>query len=200
MIQELSCALFLLYQLYLRSSGIRSWRLGTPYSTVEFPRNLWVLQEGERQIWRRPEDSPWQNMSCVPSTSLTAYTPTCMSLTTKLRSWDDCFSCSVVSNSATPWTIAHQAPLSIGFPRQEYWSVLLFPSPRDLSDPGIECVFPAWQVDSLPLSHLGIAQKILTTLKSDLYKLQRKTKDGVVNSTWKRSESSLKLFKQFENC
>ena len=38
----------------------------------------------------------------------------------------------------TPWNVAHQAPLSIGFPRQEYWSVLPFPSPRDLPNPGIE--------------------------------------------------------------
>ena len=39
--------------------------------------------------------------------------------------------CSVVSDSATPWTIARQAPLSLGFSRQEYWSGLPFPSPRD---------------------------------------------------------------------
>ena len=51
--------------------------------------------------------------------------------------------CSVVSNSATPWTVALQAPLSMGFPRQEYWSVLPFPSPGDLPDPGIRPSFPA---------------------------------------------------------
>ena len=39
---------------------------------------------------------------------------------------------------ATQWTIAHQAPLSMGFSRQEYWSRLPFPSPEDLPDPGIE--------------------------------------------------------------
>ena len=39
---------------------------------------------------------------------------------------------------ATPWTAAHQAPLSMGFSRQEYWSGLPFPSPGDLPDPGIE--------------------------------------------------------------
>ena len=55
--------------------------------------------------------------------------------------------------SAIPWTIVHQAPLSMGFPRQEYWSGLTFPSPRGLPDPGIEPVSPAWQVDSLSLSH-----------------------------------------------
>ena len=38
----------------------------------------------------------------------------------------------------TPWTVAHQAPLPIEFPRQEYWSGLLFPPPGDLPDPGIE--------------------------------------------------------------
>ena len=37
----------------------------------------------------------------------------------------------------TPWTVAHQAPLSLGFSRQEYWSGLSFPSPGDLPDPGV---------------------------------------------------------------
>ena len=61
-----------------------------------------------------------------------------------------------MSNSlVTPWTIAHQAPLSIGFPRQEYWSGLPFPSPGDCPDPAIKRASPAWQADSLPLSHLG---------------------------------------------
>ena len=40
----------------------------------------------------------------------------------------------------TPWTVVHQAPLSVGFPRREYWSGLSFPSPEDLPDPGIEPV------------------------------------------------------------
>ena len=39
---------------------------------------------------------------------------------------------------ATPWTVAYQAPLSMGFSRQEYWSGLPFPSPGDLPNPGIE--------------------------------------------------------------
>ena len=54
----------------------------------------------------------------------------------------------------TPWTVAYQAHLSKEFPRQEYWSGLPFPSPGDLPDPGIEPTSPAWQGDSLPLSHL----------------------------------------------
>ena len=56
---------------------------------------------------------------------------------------------------ATPWTLAHQAPLSMGFPKQEHWSGMLFPSPGDLPNPGIQSVFPAWQAASLLLSHPG---------------------------------------------
>ena len=44
----------------------------------------------------------------------------------------------VVSKSATPWTVAQQAPLCMGFLRQEYWSGLPFPTPGDLSDPSIK--------------------------------------------------------------
>ena len=50
----------------------------------------------------------------------------------------------------TPWTTAHQAPLSIGFCRQEYWSGLPFLSPWGLPDPGIEPRSPVLQADSLP--------------------------------------------------
>ena len=49
----------------------------------------------------------------------------------------------------TPGTVPHQAPLSIGLPRQGYWSRLPFPSPRDLPDPGIIPGSPALQTDSL---------------------------------------------------
>ena len=55
----------------------------------------------------------------------------------------------------TPWIIAHQAPLSIGFPRQEYWSGSSFPSPGDLPNPGIKPVSPPLQVDSLPAESPG---------------------------------------------
>ena len=50
----------------------------------------------------------------------------------------------------TPWTVAHQAPLTLEFSRQEYWSGLPFPSPGDLPNPGIEPESPALQADSLP--------------------------------------------------
>ena len=50
----------------------------------------------------------------------------------------------------TPWTVAHQAPPSVEFSRQEYWSGLPFPSPGDLPNPGIEPGSPALQTDALP--------------------------------------------------
>ena len=58
----------------------------------------------------------------------------------------------------TLWTVAHQAPLSMGFSRQEYWSGLPCPPPGNLPNPGIETASPespALQADSLPLSHWG---------------------------------------------
>ena len=70
-----------------------------------------------------------------------------------LAVWD----CLVVvsDSSAIPWIVVPQAPLSMGFPRHEYWSRLPFPSPGDLPEPGIKPVSPAWQADSLPMSYLG---------------------------------------------
>ena len=50
----------------------------------------------------------------------------------------------------TPWTVAHQAPPSMEFSRQEYWSGLPFSSPGDLPDPGIEPGSPTLRVDTLP--------------------------------------------------
>ena len=57
--------------------------------------------------------------------------------------------------------VAHQAPLPMGFPRQEYWRGLPFPFPGDLPNPGVEPESPALQMDSLPLSHLGSLSPML---------------------------------------
>ena len=54
----------------------------------------------------------------------------------------------------------------MGFPRQEYWSGLPFPSPGDLPDPGIEPTSPALKVDSLPLSHQEALIKVVRAHKS----------------------------------
>ena len=76
------------------------------------------------------------------------------------------FSFQVESNSfVVLWTVAHQALLSTGFIRQEYWSGLPFPSPGDPPDPGIKPMSPAWQADFLPLSHQGSPFFIYLTSK-----------------------------------
>ena len=56
---------------------------------------------------------------------------------------------------ATPWTVAHQVPLSVGFPRQEYWSGLPFPSPGIFPTHGSHPHLLHWQADPLTLSYLG---------------------------------------------
>ena len=68
----------------------------------------------------------------------------------------------------TPWTVAHQAPLSMGFPRQEYWHWLPFPSLGDLLDLGIKPRSPALQADSLLAEppgkpHLHLYVSVLST-------------------------------------
>ena len=66
------------------------------------------------------------------------------------------FSCKVVSYSfMTSWSMAHQAPLFKEFPKQEYWSGLLFLPPGDLLNLGTEATSHDWQADFLPLSHQG---------------------------------------------
>ena len=73
---------------------------------------------------------------------------------------------SVVSDSVTPWTVALQAPLSMGFSKQEYRSGLPCPSPGYLPDPGIEPGSPILQADSYQLSHQGRPTRIRKVLKT----------------------------------
>ena len=74
-----------------------------------------------------------------------------------------CIILSRVQLRVTPMDyIAHQAPLSMAFSRQEYWSGLLFPSLGDLPDPGIKPTSSSLQADSLPLSHLIFSKALLT--------------------------------------
>ena len=61
-----------------------------------------------------------------------------------------CYLLSCVQLFVTAWPVVHQAPLSMGFSKQEYWSGLPFPSPGDLPHPGTEPESPELQVDSLP--------------------------------------------------
>ena len=74
-------------------------------------------------------------------------------------------SLSCVQLCVTPCTIAHQASLSMGIFRQEYWSGLLCPPPGTLPDPGIKPVAPEFQVDSLLLSHHSCPKVAITSAK-----------------------------------
>ena len=74
-------------------------------------------------------------------------------------------SLSLVRLFAILWSIVHQAPLSVGFSRQEYWSGLPFPSPGVLPNPGIEPRSPALQADALTSEPPGILLKIVSYYK-----------------------------------
>ena len=65
----------------------------------------------------------------------------------------------------TPWTVSRQAPLSMGFSRQEYWSELPFSSPGDLPDPGMELRSSTLQADSLPSEPGGNPKNQGTVIK-----------------------------------
>ena len=78
-------------------------------------------------------------------------------------------SVSCVRLFATPWTAAHQAPVSMGFFRQEYWSGLPFPSPGDLPDPGIEPRSPVLQADALTSEPPGKPANLGPNLVADTY-------------------------------
>ena len=71
------------------------------------------------------------------------------------RLWLKVKSLSRVQLFATPWTVAYQAPPSMGFSRQECWSGLPFPSPGDLPDPGIKPESPTLEADALPSESPG---------------------------------------------
>ena len=79
---------------------------------------------------------------------------------------------------ATPWTVAYQAPPSMGFSRQEYWSGVPLPSPGDLPDPGIEPGSPTLQADALPSEPPGVTLIFKVTfilfLKILIYSLKLK--------------------------
>ena len=77
-------------------------------------------------------------------------------------------SLSRVRLSVTPGTVAYQAPPTMGFSRQEYWSGLLFPSSGDLPNPGIKPWSPKFQADSLPSELFSLSANIYVYLLSIL--------------------------------
>ena len=91
---------------------------------------------------------------------------------------------------ATPWTIATQASLSIGFSRQEYWSGLPFPSPGDLPDPGIKSGSPVLQADALP-TELWVYGN--TVLYQETRKASNRKPNFTPKTTGKRGKKNPKL-------
>ena len=81
--------------------------------------------------------------------SATPWTAACQASLSITSSWSLVKSLSRVRLFVTPWTAAHQAPQSMGFSKQEYWSGLPFPSPGDLPNPGIEPGSPALEANTL---------------------------------------------------
>ena len=124
--------------------------------------------------WAYTPRKPELKDTCTPMFIATSY----FLKPQKLESWKapcaqhvlSCFSndCLFV----TPWTVPLQAPPSVGFPRQDYWSGLPCPSPADLPHPGsnLRLLWLAhWQANSLPLSHQGghgESQKLMVVLAS----------------------------------
>ena len=91
----------------------------------------------------------------------------------------------------TPWTVAHQAPLFMGFSRQEYWSGLPCPPPGDLSDPGIEPM--SLTTPALADGFLTTAPPVLTTLQTDLSRMSEKMREAVFLQ--KSKNITIKVFK-----
>ena len=113
-----------------------------------------VIQNGEGfflLLWMQLQQL---SQGCSEASSLWVCFYICFCLFNYFR-WLTCELLSHVQLFATPQTITHQAPLLMGFSRQEYWSGLPFPSPEDLLDSGIEPWSPALQTDSLPFELQG---------------------------------------------
>ena len=78
----------------------------------------------------------------------------------------------------TPWPVAQQAPLSMEFSRQEYWSCLPFPSPGNLPDPGIKPGSPALQADSLPSEYQESPKMVVDDKNAGVVAVWREAKRG----------------------
>ena len=103
-----------------------------------------------------------------------------------------------MSSSATPWTEACQAPLSMGFPRQEYWSGLPFPFPGGLSDPGMEPVSPTQSGKWFTTEAVEIICNTVSTTKGVKWP-QRKETGGETGRSDMRNHEDFYLFEKWES-
>ena len=119
----------------------------------------WGLLPGmvmDREAWRaaihevaksRTRLSNWTELNWLPGKATSQIVP--WNCSKEIRVKMKVKSLSPVRLLVTPLTVVYQAPLSMGFSRQEYWSGLPFPSPGDLPDPGVKPVSPTLQADAL---------------------------------------------------
>ena len=130
---------FLLQGIFLTKGSnlhLLHWQADSlPLSHLESPKSTrFQLKERERETHThthtRSNLQETGNLQMRPGCLLRELKPHCVCV--RAKSLQSC------PNSATPWTVAHQAPLSMGFSREEYWSGLPSPSPGDLPDPQIE--------------------------------------------------------------
>ena len=107
----------------------------------------------ERKIYSRLAPWLWLPSPCL-FVSSSFYVHLCVQISPFIRTLDILdYKRKLLSHVqlfVTPWTVACQAPLSMGFSRQEYWSGLPCPPPGDLPDPEVEPTSPAWQADIVP--------------------------------------------------
>ena len=106
----------------------------TQRTELSSPGNLSAVMDRAMECWQSRESTCCWNGFCLWTSNQGSILPPSPHVV-PLR---ECEVVSVVSDSAAPWTVAHQAPLSMGFSRQEYWSGLPCPAPADLPNPGID--------------------------------------------------------------
>ena len=147
----------------------QAWSLGwedslevdiATHSSMLAWRNPWTEKSGDFSSWGRKESDTTEELTLHFTSMYTVFSmvisitknsgiliSTFVVVVISLQVVPDCF--------ATLWTLTCQAPLSMWFSRQEYWSGLPFFSPGDLPDLGSEPTSPTWQEDYLPLSNQG---------------------------------------------
>ena len=119
--------------------GVTAWSGGgASFSVKSFYR---CGKRGSERPMELPKDTQQANSTAQIGCPISTMSTDCVSQIWGFSS-PQLLSC--VQFFSTPWTVACQAPLSIGFARQEYWSGLPFPSPGNLPDSGIESMSPAW--------------------------------------------------------
>ena len=139
----LKCILFPLIKSEVKSLS-HVWLFATPWTVAyQAPLSMGFCRQ---ECWSR---LPFPSPGDLPNLGIEPGSPALQADALPSEPPGKPWSCSVVSNSATPWTVAHQAPPSMEFSRQRYWSGLPFPSPGDLPDPGIEPGSPVLWADAL---------------------------------------------------